>query len=209
MVDEVGGVPIAGFERYGEIALDAGDMSADQPITKDDIAVLLASALGQDKSDEVVVSAARAAGISRSAYLGDDIREIFDRLVKAEGLVGVVARFAVSRGDVEKLIARVPKPPPKKPGAGQDAASNAREASPHSTPPSVAIDLMHLIVPALGTEKARDAIQQAAARRGVDMSAGLTYNSALTVLDEMTKVDGIVGVVARFAKARFLLNPNA
>src|SRR5689334_17242444 len=83
-------------------------MNADRPITREDIAVLLASALGQDKSDEIVASAARAAGISRTSYVADDIRGIFDRLVKAEGLVGVVARFAVSRGDVEKLIARVP-----------------------------------------------------------------------------------------------------
>lgn len=184
-------------------------MSADRPITKDDIAVLLASALGQDKSDEVVVSAARAAGISRAAYLADDIRAIFDRLIKADGLVGVVARFAVSRGDVEKLIARVPKPVSKGQAGGHDVPSSARDASsPHSMPPSVAIDLMHLIVPALGTEKARDAIEHAAARRGVDMSTGLTYNGALTILDEMTKIEGIVGVVARFAKARFLLNPH-
>ena len=27
MVDELGGAPVAGFETYGEIALDAGDMS--------------------------------------------------------------------------------------------------------------------------------------------------------------------------------------
>lgn len=27
MVEELGGVPIAGFETYGEIALHAGDMS--------------------------------------------------------------------------------------------------------------------------------------------------------------------------------------
>lgn len=184
-------------------------MSADRPVTKDDIAVLLASALGQDKSDEVVVSAARAAGVARSAYLGEDIRAIFDRLVKAEGLVGVVARFAVSRGDVEKLVARVPKPAPRSSSGGNDAAPNARDASPRSMPPSAAIDLMHLIVPALGTEKARDALEQAAARRGVDMAKGLTYDGALAVLDEMTKVEGIVGVVARFAKARFLLNPQA
>jgi len=186
-------------------------MSADRPITKDDIAVLLASALGQDKSDEVVATAARAAGISRTAYLSDDIRGIFDRLVKAEGLVGVVARFAVSRGDVEKLIARVPKQPTKKkPKAGGPGASSAdREAaSPQSLPPSVAIDIMHLIVPALGIEKSRDAVAQAAARCGVDMSSGLTYSGALAVLDEMTKVEGIVGVVARFAKARFLLDPR-
>lgn len=184
-------------------------MSADQPITKEDVAVLLASALGQDKSDEVVASAARAAGVSRTAYLSDDIRGIFDKLVKAEGLVGVVARFAVSRGDVEKLIARVPKEPAKRPAGAPERRPGAPDAvSPQSLPPSVAIDLMHLVVPALGTEKARDAIEQAAARRGIDLSAGLTYNGALTVLDEMTQVEGIVGVVARFAKARFLLKPQ-
>ena len=184
-------------------------MSADRPITKDDIAVLLASALGQDKSDEVVATAARAASISRTEYSSDDIRAIFDRLVKSEGLVGVVARFAVSRGDVEKLVARVPKPAARPRAPTGDRSSPHDAASPRSMPPSVAIDLMHLIVPALGTEKARDAIEHAAARRGVDMAGGLTYNSALTVLDEMTKVEGIVGVVARFAKARFLLNPHS
>jgi hypothetical protein len=183
-------------------------MSADRPITKDDIAVLLASALGQDKSEEVVASAARSAAITRAAYSTEDIRAIFDRLVKSDGLVGVVARFAVSRGDVDKLIARVPKASPKPRGESGDRTSSPHEAaSARSVPPPLAIDLMHLIVPALGTEKARDAIEQAAARRGVDMTSGLTYNGALSVLDEMTKVEGIVGVVARFAKARFLLNP--
>ena len=185
-------------------------MSTDRPITKDDIAVLLASALGQDKSEEVVASAARSAAISRTAYSAEDIRAIFDRLVKSEGLVGVVARFAVSRGDVERLVARVPNAAPAQ--SRTDVAD--RSSGPHETAstqamaPSRAIDLMHLIVPALGTEKARDAIEQAAARRGVDMTAGLTYSGALTVLDEMTRVEGIVGVVARFAKARFLLNPH-
>lgn len=177
-------------------------MSADRPITREDIAVLLASALGQDKSDEVVASAARAAGISRTSYVADDIRGIFDKLVKAEGLVGVVARFAVSRGDVEKLIARVPKQ------ASAPQRAGAATAAPQSVPPSVAIDIMHLIVPALGTEKAHEAIEHAAAKRGVDLASGLSYNGALAVLDEMTKVEGIVGVVARFAKARFLLNPR-
>ncbi|MDB5214937.1 MAG: hypothetical protein JWO86_2864 [Myxococcaceae bacterium] len=182
-------------------------MSADRPITRQDIAVLLASALGQDKSDEVVATAARAAGIMRSAYVADDIRSIFDRLVKAEGLVGVVARFAVSRGDVERLIARVPKQVSAPQVGRPDFGAAAQAQSPQSVAPAVAIDIMHLIVPALGTEKAREAIEQAAARRGVDIATGLSYNGALAVLDEMTKVEGIVGVVARFAKARFLLNP--
>ena len=183
-------------------------MSADRPITREDIAVLLASALGQDKSDEIVASAARAAGISRTSYVADDIRGIFDKLVKAEGLVGVVARFAVSRGDVEKLIARVPKQGSAPQVGHQDLRGGAATAAAQSGPPSAAIDIMHLIVPALGTEKAREAIEQAATRCRVDLTSGLSYNSALAVLDEMTKVEGIVGVVARFAKARFLLNPR-
>jgi len=185
-------------------------MSADRPITKDDIVVLLASAIGQDKSEEVVASAARAAAISRNAYAAEDIRAIFDRLVKSDGLVGVVARFAVSRGDVDKLVARVPKAVVRPRAESGDRSSSPHEAaSPQSPPPSLAIDLMPLIVPALGTEKAREAIEHAAARRGVDMTGGLTYAGALIVLDELTKVEGIVGVVARFAKARFLLNPQS
>jgi hypothetical protein len=68
---------------------------------------------------------------------------------------------------------------------------------------------MDLIAPALGAEKARDAIEHAAARCGVDVSTGLSYDGALSVLDEMTNVEGIVGVVARVAKARVLLKPNA
>ena len=182
-------------------------MTADRSITRQDIAVLLAPALGQDKSDEVVASAARAAGITRTSYLGDDIRGIFHWLVKVEGLVGVVARFAVSRGDVERLIGRMPKQAPAV-QVGRPDFGAATQSAPQTLPPPVAIDIMHLIVPALGTEKARQAIEQAAARRGVDIATGLSYNGALAVLDEMTKVEGIVGVVARFAKARFLLNPH-
>jgi hypothetical protein len=70
------------------------------------------------------------------------------------------------------------------------------------------VDLMHLLAPALGGEAARNAIEHAAARRGVDVASGVSRSGALAILDEMTKVDGIVGVVARFAKARFLLEPE-
>lgn len=184
-------------------------MSADRPITREDLAVLLASALGHDKSDEVVAAAALGAGISRTVYTGEDIRGIFEHLVKAEGLVGVVARFAVSRGDVEKLVERVPRPV----SAPQIGRPELRVGDPgssaQSVPPPPAVDIMHLITPALGTVKSREAIEQAAARRGVDIATGLSYSGALAVLDEMSKVEGIVGVVARFAKARFLLNPKA
>ena len=182
-------------------------MSADRPISKEDVAVLLASALGQDKSDEVVATTAKALGIVQAGYTGENVRAIFDKLVKAEGLVGVVARFAVSRGDVDKLIAKAPRTSAQPQQIGRpEFRVGGMSGSTHTHAPTC--DIMHLIAPALGVEKARDAIEAAAARRGVDVATGLSYNGALSVLDEMTKVDGIVGVVARFAKARFLLNPN-
>lgn len=181
-------------------------MSADRTISKDEIAVLLASALGQDKSDEVVTTAARALGITRTAYTGEDVRAIFEKLVKIDGLIGVVARFAVSRRDVERLITRAESM--VSPQIGRPDFAAAMGSAPARRGVTATVDILPLIAPALGVEKARDAIEAAAARRGVDIATGLSHTGALAVLDEMTKVEGIVGVVARFAKARFLLNPS-
>ena len=183
-------------------------MSADRPIAKDDVAVLLASALGQEKSIEIVTLTARSLGINRPELGAEDVRAVFDKLVKVEGLVGVVARLAISRGDVEKLIARTPRLPPN-PQIGRPTFRVGASAPPRPVVASETVDIVHLLAPALGTEKAREAIENAAARRSVDVATGLSLAGALAVLDEMTKVEGIVGVVARFAKARFLLNPDA
>ncbi len=187
-------------------------MSADRPISKDDVAVLLASALGQHKSDELVTATASALGLTRASYSASDIRGIFDELAKTEGLVGVVARFAISRGDVDKLVARAEKAEALGPANRPDAREGSSPLAEGALPPATArrsTEIAHLISPALGIEKAREAIGHAATRRGVDLSAPLSHADALALLDEMTKVEGIVGVVARFAKARFLLDPNA
>ena len=170
--------------------------------------MLLASALGQDKSDEVVSTAARSLGFVRGTFSGEEIRAIFERLVTSEGLVGVVARFAVSRGDVDKLVARAPQRTDALTARRLRFEAGARPLGGAPSPSPASIDLMPLLAPALGAEKARDAIAAAAARRGVDIAEGLSQSGALEVLDEMARIEGIVGVVARFAKARFLLNPG-
>jgi hypothetical protein len=182
-------------------------MSADRPISKDDVAVLLASALGQEKSIEIVTATVRSMGINRSELSAEDVRAVFEKLVQVEGLVGVVARYAISRGDVEKLIGRTPRTSPSQ-QIGRPAFRVGSHSAPRPTMVSTTVDIVHLLAPALGAEKAREAIEHAASRRGVDVATGLSHAGALAVLDEMAKVEGIVGVVARFAKARFLLNPN-
>jgi hypothetical protein len=165
-------------------------MSVDRPLSRAEITVLLSSALGEEKSEEVIVWAAREAGLSPStSYSADELRAIFARLAAVEGLVGVVARFAISRGDVEKLAAR------SRP-SGETRASEPRLA--------VVVDLIPLLAPSIGVEKAREAIDGAAMRLGLDART-LTREHALAVLDVLAKTDGIIGVVARFAKARFLL----
>jgi hypothetical protein len=182
-------------------------MTVDRPIPKEDLAVLLASALGQDKSDEIIGTAARSLGFPRVAFSGEEVRAIFAALAKAEGLIGVVARFATSRGDVERLVAREARRSRPLASGPQDLVVKRTAVTGPPKPPPV-FDLIPLLAPALGAEKARDAIVSAAEFRGLEASA-LSHASALVVLDEIAKTGGIVGVVARFAKARFLLdNPG-
>ncbi|HEY8074899.1 MAG TPA: hypothetical protein VIF62_12335 [Labilithrix sp.] len=161
----------------------------DRPIGREDLTVLLSSALGQEKSEEVVVSAARELGIpAGNTYSAEEMRAIFQRLVTVEGLVGVVARFAISRGDVDRLARTARSSTPQR--AAQQSSST--------------IDLIPLLAPAIGVEKAREAIESGAARLGLDAKS-LSQDQALAVLELLAKAEGIVGVVARFAKARFLL----
>jgi hypothetical protein len=166
--------------------------AASRTIAKDEIAVLLSPALGQEKSDEVVVSAARRLGLAGKTFTADEARAIFDRLAEEEGFVGVVARLAISRGDVDTLVAKAP---------------SSRRVRVDTPPRSRRVDLVPLLAPALGAAKARETIEAAAQKLGLDPDA-LDRDAALAVFDELSANEGIVGVVARFAKARFVLEPS-
>jgi hypothetical protein len=167
---------------------------SERTISKDELTKLLAAALGQEKSEEVVISTARSLGITPPWFSASEVRTLFATLSKADGLIGVVARFAVSRGDVDTLVARA---------LTQSARdSGTREVAKPTR--AVAVDLLPLLAPALGTEKARDAVTTTAQRLRFDPQS-LSREQALAVLDELAGSEGIVGVVARFAKARFLL----
>ena len=170
-------------------------MAESRTIPKDAVVALLASALGHEKSDEVILVTAHGLGVTGVVWTGSEVIAIMQTLSKAEGLVGVVARFALTRGDVDRLVRRsIP------PDASPSPSSNRPSPAPKSR-----IDLVTLLAPALGAEKARDATEAACMKLGLDARV-LSRDEALHVLDELTTNDGIVGVVARFAKARFLLS---
>lgn len=166
-------------------------MGVDLRITHGEIALLLASAVGEEKSAEIVIGAARALGFSGKTFTIPETKAIFERLAEAEGLVGVAARLAIRRGDLDVLVATTP--------SGRHRID---------TPPRAArVDVAARLAPSLGEEKARDAVETAAKRLGLDPRR-LGRDDALAVLDELAKEEGIVGVVARFAKERFVLEPS-
>src|SRR5688500_5021939 len=124
-------------------------------ISKDELTKLLAAALGQEKSEEVVVSTALSLGLSPPDFSAGEVRTLFAALSKADDLIGVVARFAVSRGDVDTLVER----------ALSESSHDPRSSDPSSSKLRVAaVDLLPLLAPALGTEKARDAVTTTAQR---------------------------------------------
>lgn len=167
----------------------------ERTISKDELTKLLASALGQEKSEEILLATARTLGFAPPYFSANEVRALFATLSKAEGLIGVVARFAVSRGDVDALVEK----------AMTQSTRNPRVTAPSSPKMRIAaVDLLPLLAPALGTEKARDAVTTSALRHRFDPQS-LTRDQALAVLDDLANTEGIVGVVARFAKARFLL----
>jgi hypothetical protein len=161
-------------------------------IPKRELVLLLAAALGEEKGEELVASAARRLALGDDAYSLAEARAIFERIALTPGLVGVVARFAITRGDVDSLRAKT-------------CVAHAKDARPPSSRDAGSpetVDLVALLSPVLGTEKAKEAIEAAAASRGLDGSM-FAPSDARDVLEVLAQTDGIVGVVARFAQTRF------
>jgi hypothetical protein len=64
-------------------------------------------------------------------------------------------------------------------------------------------DLVRLLAPNIGMERAATAIQGAAA--AVSLQEPLTQDQALAVLEHIAVEPGLVGITARFAKSRLIL----
>ena len=82
---------------------------------------------------------------------------------------------------------------------------NSVPSEPPPRPGAATVDLVALLAPALGADKAREVVL-AAARSFRFAPMALSQAQALTVLEQLAATPGIVGVVCRFAKARVLLS---
>jgi hypothetical protein len=180
---------------------------------------ILASTLGLEKSEELVLAAARRLGYSvTDEFRLDQALAILDELAQTSGIVGVVARVAQARGAVSALMESPTQPPSSRVNPSSGKLPAAPRSSPSSTPPSnprgkpriasaarvTMRELVEFLTPALGDERAAEEIAVVAKQLGL---TGDTFErkAALTILETLASADGTVGNVARFAKARFLL----
>ena len=171
----------------------------------DEIVSLLAPTLGQEKSEAVVAEAARALALPGRLWEVEQATALLDALSAMPGLVGNVARFARMRALFSRKAtpAALPSSPPSAPASAPDAPP----APPPPTPdPFARGTLVGLLASTLGQEKSEEAIAAAMRKLGL---FGLTLDraQALLVLEDLALSPGLVGVTARFAKARLLLRP--
>ena len=185
------------------------------PTTVAAIVELLAPTLGVEKSTELVTSTAARLGYTGiDTFTGSQSLAILRTLGKVDGLVGVVARFAVSRSSSMSLPAvQIPTPPPSSSSLSPPEAASASAAprAPARTSPTwpnvttlPAYELEEILEGNLGADRARALIAQTATRLGLGPGPYIRED-ALALIDAMADDGGIIGVVARFARARVLL----
>jgi hypothetical protein len=169
---------------------------------------LLAPALGWEKSTEIIESIAKQLALTSDRLTPVGVIRIFEALGEGTDLVGAAARLARVR--FEQSFARVATDPPPKPHqVGSSLKAEKEEEPPASSvrvvqKPLPVSELVALLTPALGAEKSESVVGEATAARGLQGDT-LTPDDAVAVIDHLAKEDGLISVVARFAKARLLL----
>ncbi len=181
------------------------------------LAALLAPTLGEEKSQEVVELACLTLDLNAVDNLrSDQALAILDLLAECPGIVGVVARFVKLRGELAGLTRRESSAPPpntSRPAALAPPKSTTLPSPRHRAEAPVARapgpdlktpDLLAFLAPSLGEEKGLEAIAAYAAKIEV---SGPTYTraEALRMFELMAQAEGMLGVVARFVRARFIL----
>jgi hypothetical protein len=164
------------------------------------VVALLASTLGWEMSEDKVATAMQRLGMTGGSLTHRQGLEILDDLAREPGMVGVTARFARSRADLSgsfepassRRSTAAAEPPPSSSSAPQAKATlSLREIVP-------------LLAHAVGQEKSHEAILAGVRRLGLPEDR-LDREQAGALFEDMAQQGGLVGVTARFAKARLIL----
>jgi hypothetical protein len=165
---------------------------------------LLAPTLGWEKSSEVVSVALSRRGLSHGELSIDDALVVLDHLAQSPGMVGIAARYAATRlGALRPASAPADAGPPS--SAGQRPSSPEHPSSSRTRPITVDLrDIVELFSGAMTPEQSEAAVLGAARHLRLPKDR-LDKAQALSLVDHLAAEPGVVGLCARFAKARLIL----
>ena len=182
----------------------------DEITTARDVASLLASTLGWEKSMQLVVDAVRALGFREEALRPDQRLAVLEQLGREGGLVGVAARFARTRtvGPAPRAVAAADTSDNGAPSVRTPSSNAGAQPAPRSGPLLSLRALAELLAQTVGKEKGEEALVASARRLSLPTDQ-LDREQAAALFEDLSQSEGIVGISARFAKARLLLKFSA
>ena len=151
--------------------------------TREVIAAALAPAVGEERASELVAMALRELGLHTHELTAYEARALLNHLQHQGGVVGVSARIATAR----------------LPTLRESDAPRSESTQTISTS-----DVVALLAPSIGQERATELIEGACRKLRI-AGDSLTRTQMEAILDDLALTPGVVGAVARFAKARALL----
>jgi hypothetical protein len=191
------------------VSLSSNPPARDEPISFARVVDLLAPALGKEKSHELIESRAEFLGYMKDRLNVEQALQIIASLASEPGIVGVSARFAKTRLTTQEkarpMQAWLSAPPQAEPSAEPPPQPTISDATSTSiTSKEIAV----LLAASLGTEKSVEVVNATMARLSIAPGA-IEMAQAQSILNLISKSPGIVGVAARFAKARLFLRPKS
>lgn len=160
--------------------------SAHRLYTPRDLALLLATALGDARATEVVTTALRTLGLPEEPLDHEAAKRVLNHVSTVDGIVGVTGRVALTRLQF---------------GANGSGSVPAIAARTELRPLSVVAGLLAQNV---GEERAQRLVEETAST--MNLPAQIELDQALALLEKITRMSGVVGVAARFAKTRIHLS---
>jgi hypothetical protein len=169
----------------------------------DALMALLAPSVGNERAKAAVQSALAALAIRKVPLDADAALRVFKYLQGTGGLTAIAARRAASAigGDAGRAT---PAQPMDRPTSVSDGRSDTppRGVAVAGSPVTRA-ELAALLSHAVGNAEALAAVDRAAMTTGFGPSG--TVEAGLRLLDALALEPGLLGITARFAKARFAL----
>jgi hypothetical protein len=149
--------------------------------------LLLASALGDQRATEVVKGAMSTLGIPADEPMDTTTaKRVLSHVAGSDGIVGVTGRVALTRLQVGST------------GSGSlPSVAHEGETRPLSL-------IVSLLAPNLGEERSQKLVDETAMTMNLPRQVG--FDQALALLEKITRMSGVVGVAARFAKTRIHLS---